>query len=111
MGRKRRKKKKKVFKSGLTNITKRKVVDRRDVPINRHRQALAFFLISSGKIWQILADFLNIITLLIFSKQIILHLYFLPDRINFFFIKALTNVTKGKKTTNCKRKNETKKVF
>ena len=57
-----------------------------------------------------MADSLNIIALLIFSDQIILPFYFLPDRNNFLFTKVYTHVTKGKTTTQ-KRKNETKKVF
>ena len=66
-----------------------------------------FFGIGISKIWLMLADSLNITTLLIFSNQIVLHLYFLSDRNNFLFTKALTHVTKGK-ATNHNRTNETK---
>ena len=90
---------------------------KRDVPINRYRhQQLSignFFRIGIrigiGKIWPILADFLNIIIVLIFSHQIDLRLYFLPDKSNFLFTKTFTRYER--KNYKSEKKKWSKEVF
>ena len=83
------------------------------MPINRHRQVSAILGgigIGIGKIWPILADSLNMITLLIFFRSDRFTSVFFTRQKQFSFYESVYTCYK-KKTTNRKRKNETKKVF
>ena len=84
----------------------------RDVPINRHRQVSAILGgIGIGKIWPILADSLNIITLLIFFRSDRFTSVFFTRQKQFSFYERVYTCYEKKNYTNRKRKNETKKVF
>ena len=81
----------------------------RDVPINRHRQVSAILGgigigIGIGKIWPILADSLNIITLLIFFRSDRFTSVFLTRQKHFSFYESVYTCYEKKNYKSLKKK-------
>ena len=80
-------------------------LDTRDVSINRHRQVSAILGgIGIGKIWPILADSLNIITLLIFFRSDRFTSVFLTRQKHFSFYESIYTCYEKKNYKSLKKK-------
>ena len=88
---------------------KKSLLNIRDVPINRHRQVSAILGgigigIGIDKIWPILADSLNIITLLIFFRSDRFISVFLTRQKHFSFYESVYTCYEKKNYKSSKKK-------